>query len=183
MRQRAARWGYRPDATIAAVILLRPVPPAATDLARTAGYDIVLLAHVLSVLVGFGAVATAGGYALALGRSGGGSESIRRYYRPGVNWAGRVLFLVPILGIVLIAMSHGQWSFSDQWIGIGLTLWVVVAMIGELALWPAERRLQVAVRDPTSVADLRSQCLRVAGMSAGVLVILIVASVVMVAKP
>ena len=43
-----------------------PVPATATALARSAGYDVVLLAHVLSALVGLGAVVVAGGYALAL---------------------------------------------------------------------------------------------------------------------
>jgi hypothetical protein len=184
MRQVTAGHDGRSGATIAAVILLHPVLPTATqDLARNAGYDTVLLAHVLSVLVGFGAVAAAGGYALALARSGPESEPIRRYYQPGINWAGRVLFLVPIFGIVLILMSHGQYGYSDQWVGTGLVLWAVVATIGELALWPAERRLQVSVGDPGPVTDLRSQCLRVAGMSAAVLVLLIVATVLMVAKP
>ena len=84
----------------------------ATD-ARDAAYDMVLLAHVLSALVGLGAVVVAGAYALALGRSGPGSEAVRRYYRPGVNWAGRVLFLVPVFGVALVAMSQGDWSFSD----------------------------------------------------------------------
>ena len=111
MRQVAAGHDGRSGATIAAVILLHPVLSASTqDLARGAGYDIVLLAHVLSVVVGFGAVAAAGGYALALARSGPESESIRRYYQPGINWAGRVLFLVPIFGIVLLHMSHGQYG-------------------------------------------------------------------------
>jgi hypothetical protein len=184
MRQVAAGHDGRSGATIAAVILLHPVLSATVqDLAHNAGYDAVLLAHVLSVLVGFGAVAAAGGYALALARSGPASESIRRYYQPGVNWAGRVLFLVPIFGIVLVLMSHGQYGYSDHWVGTGLILWAVVATIGELALWPAERRLQVTVGDSGPVTDLRAQCLRVAGMSAAVLVLLIVATVVMVAKP
>jgi hypothetical protein len=184
MRQVAAGHDGRSGATIAAVILLHPVLSASTqDLARGAGYDIVLLAHVLSVVVGFGAVAAAGGYALALARSGPESESIRRYYQPGINWAGRVLFLVPIFGIVLLYMSHGQYGYSDQWVGTGLVLWAAVATIGELALWPAERRLQMALADSGSITDLRSPCLRVAGMAAAVLVLLIVATVVMVAKP
>ena len=92
----------------------------------------------------------AGAYAWALRRSGPGSEPVRRYYRPGVNWAGRVLFLVPVLGVALMAMSHGDWSFGDGWIAIGLALWAGVAVVAEMALWPAERRLQEAVADPAA---------------------------------
>jgi hypothetical protein len=41
----------------------------------------------------------------------------------------------------------------------------------------------MALADSGSITDLRSPCLRVAGMAAAVLVLLIVATVVMVAKP
>ena len=162
--------------------ILHPLPAAAM-FARSAGYDIVLLAHILSALVGFGTVVVAGGYALALRRSGPGSEAVRRYYRPGVNWAGRILFLVPVFGVVLIEMSDGAWSFSDGWISIGLLLWAVAAVSGELVLWPAERRLQVAVGDPGSAPDLRNECLRVMATSVLLFAVLITATVVMVAKP
>jgi hypothetical protein len=156
---------------------------AANTLSRSAGYDLVLLAHVLAALIGLGTVAVAGGYALALSRAGPGSEAVRRYYRPGVNWAGRILFLVPVFGVLLIAMSKGAWSFSDSWISIGLVLWAFAAVVGEMALWPAERRLQAAVGDPSSATDLRSECLRVVAMAGVLFVVLIVAAVVMVAKP
>ena len=121
---------------------------------RDAAYDVILLAHVLSAAVGLGALAIAGANAWALRRSGPDPEPIRRYYRPGVNWAGRVLFLVPVLGLVLMAMSHGDWSFSEGWIMVGLTLWVLVALSAELYLWPAERRLQVAVSAATALSSV-----------------------------
>ena len=179
-----------------------------------------LLAHVLAALVGLGAVVLAGGYAGALLRAGAGSEAVRRYYRPGVNWAGRVLFLIPVLGFALVAMSRGDWSLSDGWITIGLALWAAVAVVAEMVLWPAERRLQVAVEvagaavaapAPPSAGpaagstvgpaadrlgpalagagghpvgpDLRSECLRVIGMSTLLSAMLVGSAVVMVAKP
>src|ERR1700730_3486374 len=113
--------------------------PLAADHARNAAYGLVLLAHVLAALVGFGAVAVAGAYAMALRRSGAVSESVRRYYRPGVNWVGRVLFLVPLFRVALMAMSQGDWSFSDGWITAGFVLWAFAALVAEMALWPAER--------------------------------------------
>jgi cytochrome bd-type quinol oxidase subunit 2 len=157
--------------------------------ARDAAYDIVLLAHVLSALVGLGAVAVAGAYALALRRSGAGSEGVRRYYRPGVNWAGRVLFLVPVFGVILVAMSRGDWSYSDTWIMVGLVLWVLIVLAAEMALWPEERQLQAAVADPGSTDDpasaeaLRARCLRVAVLAAALSAGLVAATVVMVGKP
>lgn len=166
-----------------------PGPLVASSLARSPAYDVVLLAHVLSALIGFGAVVVSGGYALALLASGTGGEAVRRYYRPGVNWAGRVIFLVPVLGVVLIALSHGRWAYSDGWIGLGLVLWAFAALVGEMALWPAERRLQAVVSDPsaptprTNDAAVRSLCIRVVLLAVLLLVVALVAVVVMVAKP
>ncbi len=178
--------------------------------ARDAAYDVVLLAHVLAAAIGLGAVVVAGTYAWALLRSGSGSEAVRRYYRPGVNWAGRVLFLIPVLGLALMGMSHGDWSFSDGWILGGLALWAGVAVAAEMVLWPAERRLQevvagapggAGVDDQAGVvgpgpgsggaseseraleSGLRSECLRLMGTSAVLAVALVAAAVLMVAKP
>lgn len=165
-----------------------PIMAAAAN-ARNAGYDVILLAHVLAAVVGFGAVVVAGGYALALQRSGGDSEAVRRYYRPGVNWAGRILFLVPILGAVLIAMSHGEWSYSDGWVEIGLALWAFAALVAEMLLWPAERGLQHLLAEPGPEGDrarsdqMHSLCQRVAGLAALLFTVLVVGAAVMVAKP
>jgi hypothetical protein len=156
---------------------------AVTTHARSAAYDLVLLAHVLAALVALGTVVVSGCYAVALLRSGARSEAVRRYYRPGVNWGGRVLFLVPVFGVALVAMSRGDWSFSDGWVTIGLAAWAVAAVVAEAVLWPAERRLQDAVGGATAPADRRPDCLLVAVVAAGLAVVLVGAGVVMVAKP
>ncbi len=185
---RADGEGGATDDRIAAMTSAGPQVVVAS-LARSPAYDIVLLAHVLSALIGFGAVVVAGGYALALRRSGPDNGAVRRYYRPGVNWAGRILFLVPVLGVALIAMSHGRFTYSDGWIGLGLVLWVFAALVAEMALWPTERQLQTVVADPTPTTaaltdnELGRLCLRVALWAALLLVVAVVAVVVMVAKP
>ncbi len=193
-----------------------PVPPTpslvtfAVSSNRGPLYDTVLLAHVLAALASMAVVAIAGAQALVLRRSPEPSPTVRRYYRPAVNWGGRVLFLVPVLGATLIALSGGAWSYGDTWVVVGLAAWAAVALAGELVLWPAERRLQqlVAARLPsapsapsgsavpasvgpgtppaTSHPELelcRRLCARVA-VTAGVMVAFLVATaVVMVAKP
>ncbi|MGO9027674.1 MAG: DUF2269 family protein [Acidimicrobiales bacterium] len=151
---------------------------------RGAAYDLVLLAHVLSALVGFGAVAVAGVFALVLARRGPATVSVRRYYRPGVNWAGRVLFVVPVLGTALVVMSRGGWSFSDSWVAVGLVLWAAAAMAGEMALWPTERGLQQLVASGTfDPSEHRRLCLQVVGVATVLTAVFVVATVVMVSKP
>ena len=101
------------------------IPPdlVAVSSNRGAAYDLVLLAHVLTALVGFGAVAVAGLTPWCCPGGGRPAMSIRRYYRPGVNWAGRILFGVPVLGAILLVMSHGAWSWTTGWVTFGLLLW------------------------------------------------------------
>jgi len=91
-----------------------PTAVAATLHARTAAYDIVLLATCCRP---WSARYRGGGRRLRLGpppvRSAVGVGVGAALLPPGVNWAARVLVLVPVLGIALIAMSQGDWSFSD----------------------------------------------------------------------
>jgi len=151
---------------------------------RGAAYDVVLLGHVLAAVVGFGAVAVAGVYALLLRRPGPPSVSVLRYYRPGVNWAARITFLVPVLGVALVGMSHGSWSYNDHWVIGGLALWAVAASAGEMVVWPAERRLQHLVsEDSPDTASRRSLGWQVAASSGVLMVVFVVALVIMVAKP
>jgi hypothetical protein len=175
------------------------------------GYDLVLLAHVLTAVVGLGALVVAAGSALALRgvllRGGPVPGALDRYYQPGVNWAGRVLFLVPVLGVALQAMSGGQWTFSDLWVSLGTAVWAVVAIAAEVLLWPEERRLQEVVAtvsrdygtpEPDDASggatlggvDGRVDVARAPGLCASVGLLgltlgaaLVVTGVVMVAKP
>ncbi|HEX7459056.1 MAG TPA: hypothetical protein VF279_00410 [Acidimicrobiales bacterium] len=163
---------------------------------RSVSYDLVLLAHVLAAVVALVAVVAAGGFALALrgalqtGRSP--TDAVVRYYRPGVNWVGRVLFAVPVLGIVLIALSGGQWSWSDTWVSMGTGVWAVVAGVAEAVLWPGERHLQsvvagrsggTPVEDPGRTGAQAASCLRTGLVGLGLGVALVAVAVLMIVKP
>ena len=168
--------------------MLAPGPPApeavTTPTPTGAAFDLVLLAHIVVALVAFGVVAVSAVQAVRLGRVGRGPvpENLLRYYAPGVNWVGRSLHLVPVLGVVLVAMSRRAYGYDDLWVQLGLGLWLAAAVAAEGVLWPAERRLQRQVataepaRSPRSVID-------VVLAAAGIEVALLVATVVMVAKP
>ena len=172
-------------------------------------YDLVLLAHVATAVVALAALSVAGGSALALRgalvRGEGLSDALVRYYRPGANWPGRTLFLVPVLGFVLLAMSGGQWNVGDAWVSVGLAAWSVVAVLAEAVLWPSERRLQevVALPDPMTASgrpdgvsaetatsgsgiaavDVQGLCLRTGVLGLGLGAVLVATGVLMVAKP
>jgi uncharacterized membrane protein len=112
-------------------------------------FDIVLILHVGCVVVGLtttvaGAVNTARLRTL-LRTATPLPDALRRYFRPGVNWAGRTVYGIPIFGFGLLALSHGAYGPRDGWVVGGLTIFVGVVLIAEGVLWPAERRLQVSL--------------------------------------
>ena len=83
-------------------------------------FDIVLLLHVGCVVVGLVTTATAAATASRLRRLLGSPlplpEPLRRYFRPGVNWAGRTVYGIPVFGFALIAMSQGAYALGDGWV-------------------------------------------------------------------
>jgi uncharacterized membrane protein len=157
-----------------------------------AAFDIVLLLHIACVVVGLAATVTSAATASRVrrlaNRSAPLSEAMSRYFAPGVNWAGRVAYGIPVFGFALLAMSKGAYALRDGWVLAGLGLFVLFAVLAEGILWPTERRLQVALAAPlaggippdsTVLGDVKRMAL-----SASVCVVLLLAgSVLMVAQP
>lgn len=153
------------------------------------GYSILLLLHVAAGVVGFGALAITGLQAARVlrGPAQPGAEALRRYFRPGVNWVGRALYAVPVLGFALLADSRGAFHAGDGWVVAGLGLWLAALSGAEAVVWPGERRIQLMVTqrwdDPAVLPLLERECRRVAAVSAALTGVFVAAVVVMVGKP
>jgi uncharacterized membrane protein len=159
-----------------------------------AAYDVVLLLHVACVVVGLVTTVAAGATASRLRRLlRAGSpppDPLLRYFRPGVNWAGRTIYGIPVFGFALLAMSQGAYTLGQGWVLAGVALFAGVALLAEGVLWPSERRLQAAVAaglgaegpvpdDAPAVRDARAM-----STAAWVALLLLVAGVVlMIAQP
>ena len=157
-----------------------------------AAFDIVLLLHVACVVVGLVTTATAAATAARLRHLLGSPrplpEPLRRYFRPGVNWAGRTVYGIPVFGFVLIAMSQGAYALGQGWVVGGLVLFGGVALVGEGLLWPAERRLQVVLaadedQHPTSDGSLDGHASSMSRAAVAMLILLVAGTVLMVAQP
>jgi hypothetical protein len=157
-----------------------------------AAFDIVLLLHVACVVVGLVTTGTAAATASRLRRLLGSPlplpETLRRYFRPGINWAGRTVYGIPVFGFALLAMSRGAYELRQGWVLGGLAIFAAVALLGEGALWPAEQRLQSALA-PSDVApdpgelSLHHDASVMARAAAAALVLLLAGTVLMVAQP
>jgi uncharacterized membrane protein len=166
-----------------------------------AAFDVVLLLHVACVVVGIVTIATAAATARRLDRLARTTaplpETLQRYFRPGVNWAGRTIYGIPVFGFALLGMSKGAYALTDAWVLLGLVLFVAAALLAECVLWPAERRLQHAVAaagtppagpeaspPPVPLSEaVTADAARMERAASGSLVLLVVATVVMIAQP
>jgi hypothetical protein len=156
-----------------------------------AAFDIVLLLHVGCVVVGLVTTATAAATATRLRRLLGSpvplSEPLRRYFMPGINWVGRTVYGIPVFGFALLALSRGVYALGQGWVLGGLALFAGVALVGEGLMWPAERRLQVALTStdvsPPVDGSLDHDAAAMSRAATAVLVLLVAATVLMVAQP
>ena len=157
-----------------------------------AAFDVVLLLHVVCVVVGVVTTVTAAATAARLRRllvmSVPLPEPVRRYFRPGFNWAGRAIWGIPVFGFALVAMSQGAYGLRDGWVLGGLVIFVVVVLLAEGVLYPAERRVQVGLATEESgpvsdgAATGRDATVMVRA-GAAALVLLLLGTVLMIAQP
>lgn len=154
--------------------------PIAVDTPTGAAYDLVLLAHVIVAAISALVVAVAVGQARALQRQGEPTEELRRYYSGKVNWAGRIVHLLPVTGVALVAMSRGAYAFGQLWVVLGLVVWLAISAVLEAMAWPAEREVAGQLDDEEARAALARRALTglwLAGLG------LVATAVVMVAQP
>ncbi len=147
-----------------------------------------LVLHVLSAAVGFGAVFITGVYAGVARRRA--DEAVRRYFRTGRNWAARSLYVVPVLGVALVTTSHGADRFGQLWVWVSLTLWVAAAAVAHALVWPGEGRIQRLLveagpggRPGARGSELDRVCRRVAGAALFIDAVFVATLVLMVARP
>lgn len=158
-----------------------------------AAFDIVLLFHVGCVVVGLATMTTGAATATRLRKVLPAASdlpgALQRYFRPGVNWPARAVYGIPVFGVALLAMSGGAYSLRQGWVTLGIAIFIVVVFLGEGVLWPAERRLQVALAPvpldgaPAAPEAIGHDARTMALTASGCLVLLIIGSAIMVAQP
>jgi lysylphosphatidylglycerol synthetase-like protein (DUF2156 family) len=157
-------------------------------------FDVVLILHVGCVVVSLVTLVASATSAARLRRllSAGDPipEAVARFFRPGVNWAGRSVYGIPVFGFLLLALGHGAYSLRDGWILAGLAILVALVLLAEGTLWPAERRLQAALvpvsatPTPAAPTEAARRDARTMMLSAELgLILLVLGSALMIAQP
>ncbi len=155
-------------------------------------YDLLVGLHVLSAVVGFGAVGVTGAYAARArcAAEPGRDPALRRYFRPSTNWAERSLFLTPVLGLIVL-WAGDRSAASQVWPWIGLGCWVLAAAIATGLCWPAERKIQTWLAElpgggeqvAWEPAEFRDACRLVQWCSGAISLCFVVAVVAMIWQP
>jgi uncharacterized membrane protein len=159
---------------------------------NTGIYKLLLVLHILSAIVGLGAVMLNGLYA---------AQGARRPGEPGravleanlavSTIAEYVIFAIPVFGLLLVWFSGGAWKLSQTWVWLALLLYVIAIGISHAVLFPSARRINelliAAERQPQSdaVAVAEVQRLGARQAVAGAIADLIVVAILtlMIWKP
>jgi uncharacterized membrane protein len=161
-------------------------------------YKILLLLHILSVVVGLGAVTLNGLYGnQAKLRRGAEGLAIAEATDFVTRVATYVIYLIPVFGILLVMASDKAWKFSQTWIGLSFVLYIAALGISHGVMRPTYRRMLELMRElaagpppagatggpPPQVIELEAKGRRMAmgGGALNVLLVLLIA--LMIWKP
>jgi uncharacterized membrane protein len=158
-------------------------------------YRTVLVLHVMTAIVGFGAVFLNGLYAAeAKKRQGPSGRAVIEANFAVTKVGEKLIYAVPVLGILLVLVSDDAWSFSDTWIWLSMALYVVGIGVSHGVLIPGAKKIMALMLEmesgpppaggpPPQVAEIEALGKRQA-MAGGFLDVLLVVLVgLMVFKP
>jgi hypothetical protein len=116
-------------------------------------YDVLVGAHVVAAIVGFGSVAVSGVYGASARRLRPGTpdraerpeqvEEIRRYFR-GHNLVEYLVLVVPFLGVAALALRPGRHGYGDVWVVAGAVIWAAASVLLLFVVRPAEGAIRRA---------------------------------------
>ena len=114
-------------------------------------YQIVLLLHIATAIVGFGGVVTHGAYnARAFRAPAGAARELLAATQSATNVAHYAIYAVLPLGMVLIAVSDDAFGWGDPWVSASFMVWFLLVGAAHGAVRPAVRALaeRAASLDP-----------------------------------
>jgi uncharacterized membrane protein len=162
---------------------------------NTGIYKMLLLLHILSIVVGIGAVMLNGLYAAqAQKRPGPAGRAVSEANETVSNIAEYVIYTIPLWGLLLVMFSDGAWELSQTWVWLSIVVYVLALGISHSVLIPGHRRINELLAEmeqgpppaggpPPQVATLEQLGKRqgAAGMAANLLVVVLI--VLMIWKP
>jgi hypothetical protein len=158
-------------------------------------FKLFLVLHILTAIVGLGGVLLNGVYAAqAQQRPGPGGRAISEANFAVTGIAEKVIYLIPVFGILLVVTSHGLIKFSNTFVWLSLLLFIIAIGISHSILIPGHRRINGLLLEmeqgpppaggpPPQVAQIQSIGQRQAGTAMVLNLILVVILCLMIWQP
>ena len=148
---------------------------------RSPIFDVLILAHIVCAIGGFGANGLAGVYAGQLYPKA--SEGAIKYFSSPKFYAEKLIYLVPVFGLIMIAVSRGASELGKPWVIFGIVIWISAVGIAHSLVWPNERKLaRMVIADPGNT-EVRGPARRLARGAMMLDLIFVAAFAVMIAQP
>lgn len=111
-------------------------------------YRVVLLAHLITAVVGFGGVLLNGIYgAKAKARRGGEGLAVAEANYQVSMVAEIFIYATPVFGIVLVPLSDGAYGFSQLWVWLSIVVYLAALAVSLGVQLPDVRRMLRLMRE------------------------------------
>jgi uncharacterized membrane protein len=111
-------------------------------------YNVLLVLHILCAIVGLGSVMLNGLYASqAMKRPGPAGRAVSEANFAVSSIGEYFIYAIPVLGILLVLASHDAWKFSQTWIWLSLTLYVIAIGISHSILIPGHKKINALMAE------------------------------------
>ncbi len=147
-------------------------------------YRIVLVLHIAAAFVGFGGVIAHGAYnAKAFAAKASEAITLLRTTKSVTSLAYNAIYGVFLLGIVLIAVSDGEWGFGEPWVSMSFVIWFALVGVTHGLIRPASSGLleRAEVLDPDASMSEDGEVMGLAkklALGEGIFQLLVVAAIV-----
>ena len=115
---------------------------------------VLIVVHVLVALASTVTLALTAGYAVQAARQGA-TSAVVQYFSAASSRVGRVLYLVPVFGVVLIALNRRGYGLDQLWLWSSFALWGISAALAQTVVWPGEVTIATCLSDDCRAQDLR----------------------------
>ncbi len=158
-------------------------------------FKLLLVLHILSAIVGLGAVMLNGLYAAqAQKRQGPTGRAVSEANFAVSNIAEKVIYLIPVFGILLVLSSDSGIKFSDTFVWVSLLLFIAALGVSHSVLIPGHKKINALLLEmeqgpapvggpPPQVAQIQELGKRQAAAGASLNVVVAVILTMMVWQP
>ena len=158
-------------------------------------YKTLLVLHILTAIVGLGAVMLNGLYAAQAQKRPGPPGRAVSESNFAVSTIGEYfIYAIPVFGILLVIVGHPLWKFSQAWIWLSMLLYITAIGISHAVLIPGHKRINALLLEmeqgpppaggpPPQVAELQATGKKMAAAGATLNVFVVIFLILMIWKP